>query len=137
MRANKIHKTKADTIVMWVVFVIFALYAISLLFPFLWCLMNSFKTRRDFFLNINGLPEVWTVENWVNSFSLSADRVSLPMMYFNSIFMTVGATFLSLMSCSATGVHRDEVRVSRQGRPLFDRGDHHDDSHHGFDGVHL
>lgn len=102
MRANKIHKTKADTIVMWVVFVIFALYAISLLFPFLWCLMNSFKTRRDFFLNINGLPEVWTVENWVNSFSLSADRVSLPMMYFNSIFMTVGATFLSLMSCSAT-----------------------------------
>ena len=99
---NRVHKTKKDSIVMWVVFAIFALYAVSLLFPFLWCLLNSFKTRKDFFLNINGLPKVWTLENWKNSFTLSADRVSVPMMYFNSIFMTVGATFLSLMSCSAT-----------------------------------
>lgn len=99
---NRVHKTKKDSIVMWVVFAIFALYAVSLLFPFLWCLLNSFKTRKDFFLNINGLPKVWTLENWKNSFTLSADRVSVPMMYFNSLFMTVGATFLSLMSCSAT-----------------------------------
>ena len=88
MRTNKVHRTKTDTIVMWVVFAVFALYALSLLFPFFWCLMNSFKTRKEFFRNINGLPEIWTIENWVKSFSLSADRVPLHMMYFNSLFMT-------------------------------------------------
>lgn len=85
-------------------------------FPFLWCLLNSFKTRKDFFLNINGLPKVWTLENWKNSFTLSADRVSVPMMYFNSIFMTVGATFLSLMSCSANRLVGDDVRDLKAGR---------------------
>lgn len=101
MATKKIKRTKSDTVIVWIVFAIFAVYAISLLYPFLWCLMNSFKTRKDFFLNVNGLPKVWTTENWVKSFSLSADRVPLSMMYFNSIFMTVGATLISLMSCSA------------------------------------
>lgn len=87
---------------MWIVFVIFALYALSLLYPFLWLLMNSFKTRKDFFLNVNGFPEAWVFENWKNSFTLSANKVTMPMMYVNSIFLTVGSTFFAMMSSSAT-----------------------------------
>ena len=100
--SEKVGFSKSDKIVMIIFFVLFIFYSVSLLFPFGWCLMNSFKTRKDFFININGLPKEWTTENWIKSFSLSADRVPLPMMYFNSIFLTVGATFFSIMSCSAT-----------------------------------
>lgn len=102
MDANKVKKARADKILMWVMFAIFVFYAISLLFPFLWCLMNSFKTRKDFFLNVNGLPAEWTFDNWLKSFTLTADKVSIPMMYVNSIVLTLGCTFFSIMSCSAT-----------------------------------
>ncbi len=99
---NKVRRAKSDYVVMWIVFAVFAIYAVTLLYPFVWCLINSFKTRKDFFFNVNGLPEAWTFENWTKSFTMSAKDVSIPMMYFNSIFMTVGSTFLSVMACSAT-----------------------------------
>lgn len=103
--AQKQHvkKSKSDLILMWVMFVVFAFYAISLLFPFLWCLLNSFKETRDFLMNINGLPAKWTLENWIESFSLTIDNnITIPTMYLNSIFLTLGCTFFSLFSCSAT-----------------------------------
>ncbi len=103
--AQKQHvkKSKSDLILMWVMFVVFAFYAISLLFPFLWCLLNSFKETKDFLMNVNGLPTKWTFENWGESFSLTIDNnITIPTMYLNSIFLTIGCTFFSLFSCSAT-----------------------------------
>ena len=102
MSKKKVQNMRGDRILMWVVFAIFVLYALSLLYPFVWLLINSFKTKKDFFYNVNGLPTNWNFTNWKNSFELSADRVSLPMMYFNSAFITVGSTLLALMSSSAT-----------------------------------
>lgn len=96
-------KSRADLVFMWIMFVVFVLYAISILFPFLWCLLNSFKTTQDFLYNVNGFPEKWTFANWIESFTLSIDNnVTIPIMYLNSIFLTVGCTFFSLFSCSAT-----------------------------------
>ena len=102
MSKKKVQNMRGDRILMWVVFAVFVLYALSLLYPFVWLLINSFKTKKDFFYNVNGLPTNWNFTNWKNSFELSADRVSLPMMYFNSAFITVGSTLLALMSSSAT-----------------------------------
>ena len=100
---HKIKRGTADIILISIVFVIFTVYAVSLLFPFLWCLMNSFKTQVDFIHNVNRLPQGWTFENWVNSFSLRIDGgVGVPMMYVNSVILTLGCTFLSLCSSSAT-----------------------------------
>lgn len=96
-------KSYADKILMWVMFVVFVIYAISLLFPFLWCLMNSFKSQDDFLNNVNGLPLYWVLDNWTESFTLTIDNgITIPVMYMNSIILTVGCTFFSLFSCSAT-----------------------------------
>ena len=96
-------KSTSDRVIMWVVFALFVLYAITLVFPFLWCFMNSFKTAKEFMYNVNGFPEAFTLENWINSFSLSiGNGVTIPQMYLNSIIFTFGCTFLSVMSCSAT-----------------------------------
>lgn len=88
---------------MWIMFALFVLYAISLMFPFLWCLMNSFKEMQEFFYNVNGLPENWYFDNWKNSLTLSIDNnITIPQMYLNSVILTVGCTFFSMFSCSAT-----------------------------------
>lgn len=98
-----VKKSRPDLILMWVMFAVFLLYAISILFPFLWCLMNSFKTNRDFLYNVNGFPTTWVLDNWIESFQLTIDNgITIPMMYFNSVFLTFGCTFFSLFSCSAT-----------------------------------
>ncbi len=100
---DKIKRSGTDLAFMWIMFVLFVLYAISLLFPFLWCFMNSFKGMQEFFYNVNGLPEVWYFDNWKTSFTLSIDNnITIPQMYLNSVILTVGCTFFSMFSCSAT-----------------------------------
>lgn len=104
VRRQRVKKAKSDLILMWVMFAVFVLYAITLLFPFLWCLLNSFKTMEDFLYNVNGFPTTWTMENWIESFTLTIDNgITIPQMYLNSIILTFGCTFFSLFSCSATG----------------------------------
>ena len=100
---DKIKRSGTDLAFMWIMFALFVLYAISLLFPFVWCLMNSFKGMQEFFYNVNGLPEKWYFDNWRNSLTLSIDNnITIPQMYLNSVILTVGCTFFSMFSCSAT-----------------------------------
>ena len=100
---DKIKRSGTDLAFMWIMFALFVLYAISLLFPFVWCLMNSFKGMQEFFYNVNGLPEKWYFDNWKNSLTLSIDNnITIPQMYLNSVILTVGCTFFSMFSCSAT-----------------------------------
>lgn len=102
-KKEKIKRSGTDLAFMWIMFTLFVLYAISLLFPFLWCLMNSFKGMQEFFYNVNGLPEKWYFDNWKNSLTLSIDNnITIPQMYLNSVILTVGCTFFSMFSCSAT-----------------------------------
>ncbi len=102
-RKNHIRRSGADRVFIWVMFAVFVVYAVSLLFPFLWCLMNSFKGRQEFFYNVNGLPIDWVTDNWKTSFTLSIDNgITIPKMYLNSVILTVGCTFFSMFSCSAT-----------------------------------
>lgn len=90
-----------EKILIWSFFVIFLLYAISLAYPFLWCLINSFKEKTEFFNNIWGLPWKWTFENWLKSFEMTSHGLSMGNLYLNSIIFTVVNTFLHLMSSSA------------------------------------
>lgn len=102
-KKEKIKRSGTDLAFMWIMFALFVLYAISLLFPFLWCLMNSFKGMQEFFYNVNGLPEKWYFDNWKNSLTLSIDNnITISQMYLNSVILTVGCTFFSMFSCSAT-----------------------------------
>lgn len=41
-------KGKAERITLWIVFVLFFFYAISLVLPLIWTFINSFKTNRIF-----------------------------------------------------------------------------------------
>lgn len=103
MSRNRIKRGKADVIMIAVVFTLFVIYALTLVYPFLWCIMNSFKLQKEFIMNVNGLPQNPTLVNWSESFKVTIENgIGIPQMYLNSIILTLGCTFLSLFSCSAT-----------------------------------
>lgn len=85
-----------------IIFIVFVIYSITLIFPFVWCFYNSFKSNNEFFLDVWSMPEAWQFSNWIDSFELSVNGVNILGMYANSIFMTVCCTLISIMMSAMT-----------------------------------
>ena len=52
----------------WVIFILLAVYALTMIYVLIWGFLNSFKTERDFLINKNyfGLPAKWQFENYTH-----------------------------------------------------------------------
>lgn len=88
----------------WIVFAVFALYSASLLFPFLWMLLNSFKTGEDFMSgNIFGWPEQFYGLNFVEVMTYEVEGQTVWSMLLNSVIITILGTALNvfLSACAA------------------------------------
>lgn len=88
-------KTQAEKTILTIVFVIFVIYAFSLIFPFVWALLNSFKTSAEFFASQQflSLPKEWTFENYTRVLS----EYDIPIMFLRSVYITVVGAFLGVM----------------------------------------
>lgn len=106
MRLTRFHK-----IVFAVVSVICLLYAISLVFPFAWMLVNSFKSNMDFFQDIWNMPEKPLWDNYADIWA----QMDLPNYFKNSIFVTVAGTAASVLSsaCAAYVIAKYKFRFSK------------------------
>jgi len=97
-------RSKAEKTVFTVVFIVFALYSISIILFFGWALLSSFKTNREFFGNTIKLPEIWRVENYFTAFEmLNYNNTNFIGMIVNSLWLTVGSTVLSIFMHCVTG----------------------------------
>lgn len=86
---------------LWVVFGVFLIYAITLVFPFVWMLFNSVKSNQEYFRNIWAFPQSFHIENYTNVlFNYSVHNVSLFGMFGISIVITLCGTVLSLLMSS-------------------------------------
>ena len=102
---HKYYSTGAR-ILLWVIFAIFAVYALTLIFPFVWMLINSIKTNQEFFTDIWALPQGFKIDNYFNAFSYNMQTASgsynLLTMFLVSVGITLTATvintFLSTMA---------------------------------------
>jgi raffinose/stachyose/melibiose transport system permease protein/N-acetylglucosamine transport system permease protein len=100
--------TPIRKIVMWVVFVIFAIYAFTLVFPFVWMLINSLKTNSEFFQgDIWSLPKKITFENFIGAFNnysiyRQGREYGLFSMFLTSIIITVSATIINTVLSTMT-----------------------------------
>lgn len=118
-RANRSseQRSKGQKIVLWIAFAIFTLYAVSLLIPFAWLLLNSFKTRTDFssgsVLGNGGLsfPKEFDWSNYYEALigfkvkvgsGENTSQVNLMLMFLYSIIVTVSATALEVFFSAAT-----------------------------------
>lgn len=112
-----VRRTKGQKIALWTVCVVFTLYALSLLLPFVWILLNSFKDKDEFLGSaINGagglsLPRGLHIANYYDAligFTVSAGsgaaarEVNLLQMFFNSILLTATTTALEVFFSAAT-----------------------------------
>lgn len=81
--------------------VILTLYALTMLLPLYFVVINSLKSVSAFYDNPWNLPRILFLGNYLSVFSLSVGQVSILRMYINSIILTVAST---LISCAATTV---------------------------------
>lgn len=93
-------RTRSEKITVYIAFVIFIFYALTLVFPFFWLLLNSFKENSDFFTNIWGLPKKWIFTNYADAFGLKVKSFNLFMMFGNSVFIVIVGTLISMFVSS-------------------------------------
>ena len=85
-----------------IVFFIFTVYALSLLFPFVWMIYNSFKTNSEFFANVWALPVDISngLINFKYALSMEISDSTILEMTIRSVFLTIIGTFVGLASTS-------------------------------------
>lgn len=93
--------TIGQKVILWIVFIIFGIYALTLLFPFIWMFINSFKTNKEFFENIWAFPKKPHFANYANVFGYkmktSAGEFNMMTMFLISVLITSLATIINTM----------------------------------------
>lgn len=79
--------------------IVLLLISVISIFPFIWMIFASFKTFRDLVSSKQMLPEVWTVNNYIEI----ASRVNFPIAFFNSIVAATAVTLATLLTSAALG----------------------------------
>ncbi len=104
-------RSKGEKIVYCIVFVIFLGYALSLIFPFLWLIINSLKDGAEYSINMSlkepfALPIKASFDNYVYAFSKMEDKAtktSFIGMFINSLWITALSSMVSVFFSSVTG----------------------------------
>ncbi|MBQ9117820.1 MAG: carbohydrate ABC transporter permease [Clostridia bacterium] len=94
--------SKTEKIALWIAFVIFALYAISLLYPIVWLLLNAMRKASAFDRQPFGFNG-WYPQNFIDALSMSVGTTNLVGMFVNSIILVVGCTFVAIFVPAITG----------------------------------
>lgn len=95
-------KKKLDTgylIVKIIVFIVFALYAFTLLYAILWAFGMSLKGQEEYYSNPNGFPQAWAFSNYVTAFqSVQVDGKNMILMFLNSVWYACGGAVLQVIT---------------------------------------
>ena len=107
-KREKVNRSKSEKIIIWTVFALLVVYAFTLIYPFFYLLLNSAKRTFDYWKYPLAFPTSFTtmVENYKYVFTeMNVQGVGVPMMFVNSIVVSVTQTFLSMaLSCMAAYV---------------------------------
>lgn len=91
--------TLSQRIVLWVAFAIFLIYALSLLYPYLWAFLNSVKNSDDYSDNPNWLPlQGWYFkENYLEAIKgMKVGNVTFIGAFGNSVMYTFLCTLANV-----------------------------------------
>jgi multiple sugar transport system permease protein len=69
------------------------------IFPFIWMIFASFKTFKDLVSSTQMLPQVWTLNNYVEI----ASRINFPVAFLNSAIAATTVTLFTLITSAALG----------------------------------
>jgi ABC transporter, permease protein len=92
-----------DKIIFSVVFVVFLVYAFTLIYPFVWGFFSSLKSPREYRNSPDFLPHDWLWENYLTAFNeLKVGDSNLLSMVWNSVWFSVGSMVISLFFTALT-----------------------------------
>ncbi len=97
-------RTRTETIILWVFFAIYILYALTLFFPMIWTGYNSFKTMRGYNADPFSLPKFSEIkwDNYIKVFDEETMSVSIPFAIFNTVWRTLGSCLLGIFFTACT-----------------------------------
>lgn len=109
-------RTLPQRIVFGVVFVLFTIYAISLLYPFVWTFISTMKDTGEYLDNPFGMPKRFTLYNFVRAYTeLKIEGVGLFGMFFNSLLLTGCTTFLAVFGSSCVAYCLSKYKFKGSG----------------------
>lgn len=86
-------RSKSETAVLAVKYIVMILFTILCLYPLFWLFLSSFKTNQELYSNTWGLPEKWSLTNYVNA--LTKGHI---LVYFgNSVIISVSAVVVTVV----------------------------------------
>ncbi|MBD5632560.1 MAG: carbohydrate ABC transporter permease [Clostridia bacterium] len=98
-----------------VVFILFILYAIILIVPFAWILINSFKDATDFADNKWALNFSAGFDNYVKAFNYKVKGTTVLGMYLNSLLVVGGGVVVTLISCTLASYTMAKYKFKGRG----------------------
>ena len=114
-------RSKGEKVLYAIVFIIFLVYAVSLLFPLFWLLVNSLQDRTIYELNQMygegfAFPTSLHWENYSYAFTqLSYNGANIFMMFFNSIWYTLACVLGGVLMSAFTGYALAKYRFKARG----------------------
>ena len=108
-------RTSGEKVLFGIVFVVFALYAVILLYPLIFLFINSFQDALTYVLvrtkpgyNPFALPKVWHFENYAEAFGMSivdtrGNPINLFQMLLNSLWFCFCRVCFPVLTCCCTG----------------------------------
>lgn len=102
-------KSKSEKIAFGIAFVVFLVWAGSLIYPLVWLFTNSFKHSLHYFDSLQkglALPPsgYWEFDNYVKAFSnISYNKTTFFGMMANSIWYCLVSLAVNMFLCSCTG----------------------------------
>lgn len=92
-------RSKSQRVVFTLLFLFFFVYALSLLYPFLWAFFSGLKTNSEFVMGMFDLPKDWLFSNFVHAFTaMKVGGSNMFAMLFNSVWLSVGGTCILIFS---------------------------------------
>ena len=98
-------RSKREKIFLAVTGIILLAWSLTIIYPFFWMLINSFKDFESFNSNTMNFPEKWHFENWITGYlnlwamTPSGVKVEFFELILNSLWYTFIGAFLSLIPC--------------------------------------
>ncbi len=98
----KRNRRKKRGLVMWIAFVIFLVYSLTLLYPFFYLIVGSFNDQWTFLMDPLGLPKEITFQHYEDIFNnlevlTGMESLTLGNMFFNSITLSMGLTTVAML----------------------------------------
>lgn len=89
--------------------------AVPFVFPFLWMVSSGFKSATEIFGQPSLIPKVWHWENFVEVFTYQP----FAQQYFNSLYIALAVTILTLLFASLAGYALARLRFAGSGLLLL------------------